>query len=100
MSDIQMFVAAVQAIEAHDEPPSRHSYLYEFAVELQTKAIPSPNWFHGANHMDELVYVFGAPFLEMSTFGISTSRNGTDPTTDKMLARGIMAAWSNYAKSG
>ena len=50
--------------------------------------------------MDGLVYVFGAPFLEMSTFGIPTSSNGTDPTTDKMLARGIIAAWSNYAKSG
>lgn len=104
-SDIGFFVPVVQTVEAHSASPVGRSYLYVFSAEPPARLVPTPSWFKGANHADDVQYVFGAPFLDYSAFRqtfsfVATTRNGTVTEADKNLALGIMTTWSNFAKSG
>ena len=96
--DISFFVPAVQTMEAHSHYPQGRSYFYEFIVEPPKRMIPTPEWFKGANHGDEIQYVFG--LLQNTSFNvIPTSRNGSISPSDKQLSMGLMTAWSNFATS-
>ena len=100
-NDMSFFIATNQLIEAHSMAPSLgHSYYYEFTAEPPVRRLPTPAWFHGANHIDEIEYVFGGPFQKIDVLYINTSRNGNVTEKDRMLSLGMMTAWSNFAKSG
>ena len=98
-NDISFFVSTAQLLKAHSQSIDGHSYLYEFTAEPPVRLLETPKWFHGANHVDELEYVFGGPFQNLDTFKVLTSRNGTVMEKDKTLALGIMTAWTNFAKT-
>ena len=103
LSDAFFFVPAALTVETHSSPaaPGGQSYFYEFSAQPPARSVPTPVWFQGANHADELLYVFGYPFLNTSTLNaIPTSRGTTVTADDKHLAIGMMTAWSNFAKSG
>ena len=100
-SDIAFFLPAVRTMEFHSYFPLGRSYLYEFIAEPPQRLLPTPVWFHGANHADEVQYVFGAPFTDIYNYFnfVPTARNGTVTLADKRLSLAMMTAWSNFAKS-
>ena len=103
LGDVFFFVPALVTAETHSsyDATARQSYFYVFTAEPPARTIPTPVWFQGANHGDELLYVFGYPFFNNSIFNvIPTSRGTTITPDDKTLAIGMMTAWSNFAKSG
>lgn len=97
--DLSFFVATTQILQAHTASSIGDSYQYFFTAEPPLRLLPTPSWFHGANHVDELEYVFGGPFQRLNTFNEFTSRNGLITESDRRLALGMMTAWSNFAKS-
>ena len=99
-SDLEFFVLAVQTMEAHSLSRLGRSYLYEFTAEPPTRFVPTPDWFQGAYHADDVQYVFGAPFINLSFNFVPTIRNGTVTSADKRLSLAMMTAWTNFAKSG
>ena len=103
-SDIAFFVPAVQTMIAHSTPVRGRSYFYQFSVEPPMRPVPTPAWFRGANHADEIQYVFGIPFWNISVVKsfhyILTPRNGFFTQADDDVSMGIMTAWTNFAKSG
>ena len=104
-SDVGFSVPALETMEAHTiHPGSGTSYFYEFLAEPPSRIVPTPLWFHGASHGDEIQYVFGSPFLNVSFAEIfhfvPTTRNGTVTKADENLSLGMMTAFSNFAKTG
>ena len=103
-SDIGFSAPAVETMEAHSLYPGGASYFYEFSAEPPSRFVPTPRWFHGASHGDEIQYVFGSPFLNVSFTElfhfIPTTRNGTVTKVDENLSLGIMTAFTNFAKTG
>ena len=97
--DISFFVPAVQTMEAHSYYPQGRSFFYEFIAEPPKRLVPTPKWFKGANHADEIQYVFGFVFQKTPFYLIPTTRNGSTTPSDKQLSMGLMTAWSNFAKS-
>ena len=103
LSDTNCFIPAALTVDSHASilAPVGRSYVYEFTVEPPVRSISTPIWFQGVNHGDELLYAFGSPFLNTTTFDIiPTSRGATVRRDDKILALGMMTAWSNFSKSG
>lgn len=103
-SDVAFFAPAVQTMTAHSSNSVGRSYLYEFSVEPPIRLLPTPDWFRGANHADEIQYVFGIPFMNTSLVEthhyVFTSRNGSFTRNDELVSLGMMTAWTNFAKSG
>ena len=99
-SDVSFYVATSQLLQAHTLAPKGRSYQYYFTVEPPMRVLPTPSWFHGANHIDEIEYTLGGPFQPLETFYIPTPRHGVVTDMDRELSLGMMKAWSNFAKSG
>ena len=103
-SDVAFFVPAVQTMIAHSSASRGLSYLYEFSVEPPMRPLPTPKWFRGANHADEIQYVFGIPFwnisLVQSFHYVLTPRNESFTQADQSVSMAMMTAWTNFAKTG
>ena len=104
-TDFGFSVPALETMEAHTRfPGGGTSYFYEFLAEPPSRTVPTPMWFHGASHGDEIQYVFGSPFMKVSFADIfhfvPTTRNGTVTKADEDLSLGMMIAFSNFAKTG
>ena len=100
-SDMTFFIPATRTVEAHSASPLGHTYFYEFTAEPPVRVIPTPTWFRGANHGDDIVYVLGSPFFNVTDYHlIATPRGSTVTQEDRDLSLGMMTAWSNFAKSG
>lgn len=69
-------------------------YLYQFSYRSSNRQ--SPQW-QGAEHADELHYVFGSPVIDDFMWnGFATS--WTDD--DKRVSDDVMTLWTNFAKYG
>ena len=97
--DLSFYIATTQLLQAHTAAPQGRSYQYYFTVEPPMRVLPTPSWFRGANHIDEIEYTLGGPFQQLATFYIPTPRNGVVTDKDRALSLGMMTAWSNFAKT-
>lgn len=68
--------------------PQRRAYFYQFDPRPK-KSLLYP-WAKKAIHMDEIPFVFGAPFVERENF----------TEKERQLSRTMMTYWSNFAKTG
>ncbi|KAM9302211.1 fatty acyl-CoA hydrolase precursor, medium chain-like [Gastrophryne carolinensis] len=69
-------------------------YLYEFQHRPSIFANVKPDYVK-ADHADDLIYVFGGPFLRD---GLMFAGEATDE--EKLLSRTIMRYWANFARNG
>ncbi|XP_013383514.1 neuroligin-4, X-linked [Lingula anatina] len=91
-----MFVApTLQLLREHANstaPLHGTTYQFYFTHVPSHHMIPTMPWIKGANHVDELPYVFGAKTMYPS---------GTNLTPEEQkLSLEIMRYWSNFAKTG
>ena len=80
-SETLFFTAAIETIKAHALEQRGKTFFYVFSADAPGSPI---DWLHCAYHAEEIQYMMGASYL-------------TD--ADKTLSRGMMTAWSNFAKS-
>ena len=93
--DYNFFMPVLSSIRAHAKSSVKSkSFLYEFNVRAAFNR--SPTWVSGANHGDELPFVFGFP--ELMADGMKFRDNV--PSNEKQLSTDIMTMWSNFAKTG
>ncbi|KAL4226010.1 Carboxylesterase 5A [Mactra antiquata] len=88
--DVGFFYPAISAAQVHASSGEGKTYFYEFIHAPAVHAITMPSWIHGANHADELDYVFGKPLLNTNQYS----------NEDKYVARVMTTMWTNFAKSG
>ncbi|KAL4240611.1 Cocaine esterase [Mactra antiquata] len=71
---------------------SARNYMYYFSANPPFGVIKTPEWVPGANHADELLFMFG----------IETSMPDRDPSTtwEIQLSRKMVTYWTNFMKSG
>ncbi|XP_067930640.1 acylcarnitine hydrolase-like [Watersipora subatra] len=103
-------------LEEHSES-SKSTYAYYFTKIVERKGTntmwPHPSWNAqvAADHADEVLFVFGTPFLKDDKSEFWTDLRDADSITakgltslseeeDKALSKVIMQLWSNFAKSG
>ncbi|XP_060081391.1 uncharacterized protein LOC132560731 [Ylistrum balloti] len=91
-ADVDYYSPAVRSLDAHIGSDSK-TYQYFFSYEPRWGPVhPRPLWLHGANHADELAFVFGLNELYPSNV----------PHGDEELAisKRVMTYWTNFAKTG
>lgn len=76
---------AMNHIHQHENMQGK-IYAYEFMPKPSVHLIPTPTWVPGANHADEIAYVFGMPTL-------------LEPW-EKNLSKTMIMLWSSFAKTG
>ncbi|KAL4225541.1 Carboxylesterase 5A [Mactra antiquata] len=69
-------------------PPTSNSYVYKFMPRPTTTSPVTPSWIPGANHADDLGFVFGF------------HNNPNAQEWEIELAGYMMRYWTNFAKSG
>ena len=93
--DYSFFMPALETLFAHARTPQMsNSYLYEF--DLRPSYSGAPGWVLGANHGEELPFVFGFP--DSMKDGMQFHENV--PDYEKQISMNMMIMWSNFAKSG
>lgn len=93
--DYNFFMPILASLRAHAQTPARaKSFLYEFHIRPSFNK--SPAWVKGANHGEELPFVFGFPELMADGMGY---RNNV-PDVEKQISTNMMTMWSNFAKTG
>lgn len=93
--DYNFFMPILSSLRAHAQSATRaKSFLYEFHVRPTFNH--SPSWVEGANHGEELPFVFGFPDLMADGMGY---RNNV-PAFEKQISTKMMTLWSNFAKTG
>ena len=80
-SETGFFIAATETIKAHALEQRGKTYFYVFSASPPSS---TTDGLHCAYHAEEIQYMMGASYL-------------TD--ADRTLSRGMMTAWSNFAKS-
>lgn len=88
IGDLKQITPLVQLLNYHIETP-KSTYQYLFSHQSSFFRIPIPPWYKGANHGDELAYVFGR-----------VDMNPTIKPQDQALANLMMTYWTNFAKYG
>lgn len=93
--DYNFFMPVLAALRAHARVSTgSKSFLYEFHVRPTFNT--SPKYVEGANHGEELPFVFGFP--DLMADGMGYRKYISDAELD--LSEHIMTLWSNFAKSG
>ena len=82
-----MFAAPTKSILDTHAKSSRHTYEYLFSKPSVSKWLPP--WFSGANHAEDLYYIFGRKAF-----------NKKSSESEIRLANRIMRYWTNFAKTG
>lgn len=88
IGDLKQITPLVQLLNYHSKTP-RSTYQYLFSHQSSFFRIPVPPWYKGANHGDELAFVFGR--IDM---------NPIVKPNDQVLADLMMTYWTNFAKYG
>ncbi|KAK3103249.1 hypothetical protein FSP39_017824 [Pinctada imbricata] len=68
----------------------KNTYQYLFSIQPSYRSYPRTPWFRGANHGDDVAFVFG-----VDTYA---TRNTTQGERD--LSKQMMRYWTNFAKTG
>ncbi|XP_033746031.1 LOW QUALITY PROTEIN: carboxylesterase 5A-like [Pecten maximus] len=91
-ADVNYYSPAVRSLDAHTGSNSK-TYQYLFSHEPRWGPVqPRPLWLHGANHADELAFVFG--LNEIYPGNVATEDD------ELTISRRVMTYWANFAKFG
>ncbi|OWF42495.1 Neuroligin-4, X-linked [Mizuhopecten yessoensis] len=91
-ADVIYHSQAFRSLDAHLGTNAK-TYQYLFSHEPRWGLVePRPLWLHGANHGDDIAFVFG--LNEMYPSDIPKD------DTELAISRRIMSYWTNFAKSG
>ncbi|XP_021369858.1 carboxylesterase 5A-like [Mizuhopecten yessoensis] len=91
-ADVNYNSPAFRSLDAHIGASTK-TYQYLFSHEPRWGLVrPRPLWLHGANHADELPFVFG-----LNEFYPSNILKDDD---ELAISRRVMTYWTNFAKSG
>lgn len=93
MGDAMFVMPALQIARIHRDSGAP-VYFYEFQHRPSTVKDSKPD-FVKADHGDEVVFVFGGPFLNNFTTSL-----GQFTEEEKQLSRVIMMYWANFARNG
>ncbi|XP_044128878.1 fatty acyl-CoA hydrolase precursor, medium chain-like [Bufo gargarizans] len=89
-----MFVIPAFKIAKYHRDMGLPVYVYEFQHPTSLLARVRPDYVK-ADHGDELVFVFGGPFLRDTVFFA-----GPATPEEKVLTRKVMKYWANFARTG
>ncbi|XP_033013174.1 fatty acyl-CoA hydrolase precursor, medium chain-like [Lacerta agilis] len=92
MGDMVFVAPAVQIARYHRDSGAP-VYFYEFQCRRSAAKHTKPD-FVKADHGDEIVFVFGIPFLGSESAGLMATE------AEKELSRKMMKYWSNFARNG
>ncbi|XP_021356319.1 cholinesterase 1-like [Mizuhopecten yessoensis] len=95
-SDHFFFIPSLFTARAHAENTNNAStYLFQFSH--QSSYTKTSNWIQGAQHGDEIAYVFGFP-----AGTLKTAMKYPDQVTQQQmtLSTAVMTYWTNFAKTG
>lgn len=91
--DMLYGVPAMEVLHMHQmsSAAARH-FLYHFEAEPTLHFLDTQSWISGANHADELLFVFG----------LETFLPNEDPNTNSeiILSRNMIKYWTTFVKSG
>ncbi|KAL4240612.1 Cocaine esterase [Mactra antiquata] len=73
---------------------SARNYMYYFSANPSFGVIETPDWVPGANHADEIFFMFG---IETETEMLDKDPN---TTWEIQLSRKMITYWTNFMKSG
>ncbi|XP_013397403.1 bile salt-activated lipase-like isoform X2 [Lingula anatina] len=96
-TDTAFGVPTVQLLASHASLPARtrgSSHLYYLTMQPSFPHVirDTPDWFIGANHADELLYMLGE--------GATGRFNVTFTPPERLVSTAIITYWSNFAKTG
>lgn len=97
VSDVYFHVPGVELSMLHANDNDSKSWLYSFETQLGTHILQTPKWVVGANHMDELLPVFG---FALSEYGENDISEYVPEPWELQLAESVMTLWSDFAKEG
>lgn len=100
ISDTGFQIPAILASNAHASiSTNQNTYVYRF--EHRPSYSANPEWITGADHGQELTYVFGFPPILMYLEGVYSEDPGlTLPTNEVELSKSMMQFWAQFAKFG
>lgn len=70
-------------------PPLRSAHTYSYLFSHPSRMPLYPDWM-GADHADDLQYVFGKPFATPLGYRLQ----------DRTVSKAMIAYWTNFARSG
>lgn len=92
-NDASYFNPTASLLMAHSKISSKASYQYLFSHKPKWGLIKDrPEWLSGANHADELVFIFGLEAWYPSNKNITRE--------EKLLSESMMDYWTQFAKHG
>ena len=91
---------AVQSLLAHLNQRS-HGNTYMYYFDHKPSFTKSPDWIKGADHAEELPFVFGFPGMFMFLYDIYSEDPATQlPEKEVNLSMAMMKYWSQFARTG
>lgn len=101
-SDLVFTVPLIETIELHNTlaEPSKKSYQYVFDImpSESVSLLKTPSWSKGANHADDLPFLFYEEADGMLSYFHAEDNNLTDLERD--AAKTVITMWTNFARTG
>lgn len=91
LGDTNFGVPAIEMARLHKTASASRNFMYFFTPEPSVRLLPTPSWIPGANHADEVLFVFG---------GIGLIGVGDENAWEVVLAFKMMTYWANFVISG
>lgn len=95
-SDTVFTIPLFQILDFHNSlaETSKRTYMYHFDAMPSENLLFSPSWSKGANHADDLPFLFGGV---MSYF---RGKDFTPKAWEVTVSKFMMTMWTNFAKTG
>lgn len=88
LGDLSFVVPTKLSAELHvSDMASGSTYMYHFLPVPSKRSPMTPNWLPGADHMEEIPFIFGRNVIDMEPW-------------EKVLSDRMITYWTNFAKSG
>ena len=103
-TDLFFGVPLTETVNRHRTLVTKHSstkntYMYLFDILPSARGLPAPSWATGANHGDDLTYLFYDESGGIMKF-MPWVENFKPTDWDRENAKYLITMWSNFAKSG
>lgn len=100
VKDVQYTLSTIQMLNRHSAIQNQgHTFMYHF--EHKPSFSHTPDWVTGADHTEEIPFVFGFPNIYMRAFkNVTDDAASTMPANELTLSRAMMKYWTQFAKTG